>query len=437
MATPRFAYFTTRAEGGWIDCRRKSNDNGRPRCGIRLRPCQSERSSDARRRASRSKRGGAHPGYGGCAPAFLTESVGYCVDGNPPIWLAIPGRMNSDPVSYSPFHILLVVLLIAVNGFFAAAEVALLSVRHSRLRQMAADGRAGAQAALNLLANPGRLLSVTQVGVTLASLGLGWAGKTRCIGSLRASSIRPATPARRRSCCSGAAFALAVPRHQLLPRGAGRSGAEESGHRQSRPAGGPGGARRCWCSTASRFAFVVVIERSAGVITRALGLAAPAPRRRPLGRGTEADRQLQPRPGLPSRSPGRYDPPRARSRCRLGTRDHGAAQRHRLHRLPALARRRAPHHDRNQPFAPARLRGFAGENRRHPALQRSAAGVGGAAPRHPFRTPQPLVSRHAAHFARTWSRPKPNRSRRCSRSSARAARTWPWWWTSSAPSSEC
>jgi CBS domain containing-hemolysin-like protein len=64
-----------------------------------------------------------------------------------------------------------------VNGFFAGAEVSLLSVRHSRLRQMAEEGQAGAQAALNLLANPGRLLSVTQVGVTVASLGLGWAGE--------------------------------------------------------------------------------------------------------------------------------------------------------------------------------------------------------------------------------------------------------------------
>ena len=75
-------------------------------------------------------------------------------------------------------------LLIAVNGFFAAAEVALLSVRHSRLRQMAAEGHAGAQSALNLLANPGRLLSVTQVGVTLASLGLGWAGEDTVYGIL-------------------------------------------------------------------------------------------------------------------------------------------------------------------------------------------------------------------------------------------------------------
>ena len=80
-------------------------------------------------------------------------------------------------MSDSPFRILLVVLLITINGFFAGAEVALLSVRHSRLRQMAEQGKAGAQAALNLLSNPGRLLSVTQVGVTLASLGLGWVGE--------------------------------------------------------------------------------------------------------------------------------------------------------------------------------------------------------------------------------------------------------------------
>src|SRR5215470_8509172 len=80
-------------------------------------------------------------------------------------------------VTESSIRLLIVVLLIGINGFFAAAEVSLLSVRHSRLRQLAAEGNAGAQAALNLLSNPGRLLSVTQVGVTLASLGLGWAGE--------------------------------------------------------------------------------------------------------------------------------------------------------------------------------------------------------------------------------------------------------------------
>src|SRR5208283_2913258 len=102
-------------------------------------------------------------------------------------------KCHRRTVGYYPFRIVLVASLIAVNGLFAGAEVALLSVRHSRLRQMAEDGQAGAQAALNLLANPGRLLSVTQVGVTLASLGLGWAGEGTVYGLL-VSAIHPATP---------------------------------------------------------------------------------------------------------------------------------------------------------------------------------------------------------------------------------------------------
>lgn len=71
---------------------------------------------------------------------------------------------------------LLGVILMA-NAFFAASEVALLSVRDSRLRHLAEEGNAGARMALALLAQPAKLLSVTQIGVTLASLGLGWAGE--------------------------------------------------------------------------------------------------------------------------------------------------------------------------------------------------------------------------------------------------------------------
>jgi CBS domain containing-hemolysin-like protein len=74
-------------------------------------------------------------------------------------------------------RLVLLFAIVAVNGFFAAAEVALVSVRRSRLKQLAGQGNASARAALGLLAKPERLLSVTQVGVTLASLGLGWAGE--------------------------------------------------------------------------------------------------------------------------------------------------------------------------------------------------------------------------------------------------------------------
>jgi putative hemolysin len=74
-------------------------------------------------------------------------------------------------------RLILLVVIVALNGFFAAAEVSLLSVRRSRLGELAEQGNIAARAALDLLANPSRLLSATQVGVTLASLGLGWAGE--------------------------------------------------------------------------------------------------------------------------------------------------------------------------------------------------------------------------------------------------------------------
>lgn len=75
------------------------------------------------------------------------------------------------------YRFILLVLILALNAFFAAAEVALVAVRPSRLRALAKHKYPGAQAALSLIANPERLLSVTQVGVTLASLALGWAGE--------------------------------------------------------------------------------------------------------------------------------------------------------------------------------------------------------------------------------------------------------------------
>jgi len=74
-------------------------------------------------------------------------------------------------------RLLLLGLILAINAFFAGAEVSLLSVRDSRLRRLAEEGHTGAKMALALLSQPEKLLSVTQIGVTLASLGLGWAGE--------------------------------------------------------------------------------------------------------------------------------------------------------------------------------------------------------------------------------------------------------------------
>lgn len=75
------------------------------------------------------------------------------------------------------YRLLLMAAIIGLNAFFASAETALVSVRPSRLRALAAKGNVGAQSALSLLAHPERLLSVVQVGVTLTSLALGWVGE--------------------------------------------------------------------------------------------------------------------------------------------------------------------------------------------------------------------------------------------------------------------
>ncbi|MGH9662409.1 MAG: CNNM domain-containing protein, partial [Bryobacteraceae bacterium] len=97
------------------------------------------------------------------------------------------------PEPFYGLRFVLLGLIIASNGFFAAAEVSLLTARPSRLRQLADEGHHGAQAALNLLANPERLLSVVQVGVTLASLGLGWAGQDT-VFALLAGALGPVVP---------------------------------------------------------------------------------------------------------------------------------------------------------------------------------------------------------------------------------------------------
>lgn len=71
-----------------------------------------------------------------------------------------------------------VVLLIAVNAFFVATEFALVSVRDTRIQQMIDAGRLGARNVLRLHERLDDLLAAVQLGVTLASLGLGWIGES-------------------------------------------------------------------------------------------------------------------------------------------------------------------------------------------------------------------------------------------------------------------
>ncbi|WP_396207790.1 hemolysin family protein [Gemmatimonas sp.] len=75
------------------------------------------------------------------------------------------------------FRLLFVLLLVLLNAFFVAAEFALVAVRRSRIDQMAAEGDSSAVVVQRALSQLDRYISGTQLGITLASLALGWIGE--------------------------------------------------------------------------------------------------------------------------------------------------------------------------------------------------------------------------------------------------------------------
>ncbi|MBL7163058.1 MAG: HlyC/CorC family transporter [Anaerolineales bacterium] len=73
--------------------------------------------------------------------------------------------------------LLAVMVLVLANGFFVAAEFALVSVRGTRIAELVAQGNQPAKWAQKALENPDQVIAATQLGITLASLGLGWVGE--------------------------------------------------------------------------------------------------------------------------------------------------------------------------------------------------------------------------------------------------------------------
>ena len=70
-----------------------------------------------------------------------------------------------------------IALLVALNGFFVAAEFALVKIRSSQLETLAEEGNKRALMGQRVLGNLDAYLSACQLGITLASLGLGWVGE--------------------------------------------------------------------------------------------------------------------------------------------------------------------------------------------------------------------------------------------------------------------
>lgn len=80
-------------------------------------------------------------------------------------------------VGYVLVRIFAVVLLVAANAFFVAAEFSLVSVRDTRVQQLINAGRIGARAVQRLQQHLDIVLNAVQFGITIASLALGWVGE--------------------------------------------------------------------------------------------------------------------------------------------------------------------------------------------------------------------------------------------------------------------
>jgi magnesium and cobalt exporter, CNNM family len=168
------------------------------------------------------------------------------------------------------YRLLIMFAIIFVNAFFASAEVALVSVRRSRIRALAEQGHAGAQAAVSLLENPERLLSVTQVGVTAASLGLGWAGEDTLFQLLFGFAqpwLTPASTAVLHGVCLALAFLLMSYLHVVIGEVVPKNLAIDKADRLAVLV-----APALLVFYKASSPFVAIIERSAAVLSRLLGL---------------------------------------------------------------------------------------------------------------------------------------------------------------------
>src|SRR6266487_4167707 len=67
-----------------------------------------------------------------------------------------------------------VLALVFANGFFVAAEFSIVTVRKTRIDQLVAEGHRNARAVRLAVTQPDRYIAATQLGITMASLGLGW-----------------------------------------------------------------------------------------------------------------------------------------------------------------------------------------------------------------------------------------------------------------------
>ena len=78
-------------------------------------------------------------------------------------------------------NIFIILFLLFVNGFFVAAEFSLVKVRKTRLEQLCNEGNSNAKKAMKLVDDVNKMLAAAQLGVTIASIALGWVAESTIV----------------------------------------------------------------------------------------------------------------------------------------------------------------------------------------------------------------------------------------------------------------
>jgi len=141
-----------------------------------------------------------------------------------------------------PLSLIAVLLLVAANGFFVATEFALVAVRRTRIEQLAAQGNTNARSVLDALNHLDAYIAATQLGITMASLALGWIGEPALAHLIDPLLLAIPLPAEARSVAAHAvsvilAFAVIPPLLSVLGDWGRR--ASRSSARKQRPSRSP------------------------------------------------------------------------------------------------------------------------------------------------------------------------------------------------------
>jgi putative hemolysin len=119
----------------------------------------------------------------------------------------------------SAFGLIALFLLVAANGFFVATEFAIVAVRRSRLDQLVADGNTTAAAAREIVQHLDTYIAACQLGITMASLALGWVGEpalAHLLEPLLTALIGQLAPAAAHGVAIGITFALITALHIIF-----------------------------------------------------------------------------------------------------------------------------------------------------------------------------------------------------------------------------